>query len=585
MLVFRNFTIVAVSTLITVGFNLSANAEQLSYDRLSYSLPLDLLSTNKNVDSVSMFLNRVASEKKSSAIINSQSSWEIAQPVEPPNNNEKPPQPPTSNPNNNQPPTFPPTGNQQPNQPPTFPPTGNQQPNTPPTSEPNGNQPPVQPPQINFDPNNTDSLNPSDNPLLFPTQPEEVKINIDRGLTLKEAIDLALKNNKEVQAARVNVERSRYQLKEALAAELPVIDSEVQLTYNNGNSREDTTRLQSLVEMRYNVLTGGRRSAQIEIANKQIYFNQLELERIAEEIRFEAIRNYYDLQNADSQVEIEQAAIDDANQTLKDAKLLEQAGLGTKFDVLRAQVELDNAKQRLIRALAAQRTARRLLVQTLSLGQQVSITAADEIKPAGDWKLSLEESIILAYKNRAELEQFIVRQDVDKEQQKIELAAIKPQLLVFANYTILDSLENDSTDIQGTYSFGARMQWRLFDGGSANARAKQNEVQNNIDELRFANQRNQVRFEVERAYYSVLSNQENIQTADNAVKVATESLRLARLRFQAGVGTQTDVIQAQSELTTARGNYLRAITDYNKSLNELQRAVSNYPDGKLFEDI
>jgi OMF family outer membrane factor len=62
-----------------------------------------------------------------------------------------------------------------------------------------------------------------------------------------------------------------------------------------------------------------------------------------------------------------------------------------------------------------------------------------------------------------------------------------------------------------------------------------------------------------------------------------EALRLARLRFQAGVGTQTDVINAQRDLANARGRYLQAIVGYNQALNQIQRAVSNLPDNKLFE--
>ncbi|NQZ64794.1 TolC family protein, partial [Crocosphaera sp.] len=62
-----------------------------------------------------------------------------------------------------------------------------------------------------------------------------------------------------------------------------------------------------------------------------------------------------------------------------------------------------------------------------------------------------------------------------------------------------------------------------------------------------------------------------------------EALRLARLRFQAGVGTQTDVINAQRDLSQARGNFLQAIIQYNQSLNALQRSVSNFPDNRLFE--
>jgi outer membrane protein TolC len=79
------------------------------------------------------------------------------------------------------------------------------------------------------------------------------------------------------------------------------------------------------------------------------------------------------------------------------------------------------------------------------------------------------------------------------------------------------------------------------------------------------------------------ANKDNIDTARLAVTQAEESLRLARLRFQAGVGTQTDVINAQSALTQARGNLLTAIIEYNRSLAALRRAVSNYPDNRLFD--
>ena len=77
---------------------------------------------------------------------------------------------------------------------------------------------------------------------------------------------------------------------------------------------------------------------------------ELNLESVVEQNRFEASRDYYNLQDGDAQVEIQQAAVDDATQTLRDAQLLERAGLGTRFDVLRAEVELAQARQRVTTA-------------------------------------------------------------------------------------------------------------------------------------------------------------------------------------------------------------------------------------------
>ena len=128
---------------------------------------------------------------------------------------------------------------------------------------------------------------------------------------------------------------------------------------------------------------------------------------------------------------------------------------------------------------------------------------------------------------------------------------------------------------------GLNLQWRLFDGGAARAAANQAETDEEIAETQFADQRNQIRFAVEQAFFQLESNQNNISTARRSVELAEESLRLARLRFQAGVGTQTDVIEAQTSLTTERGNLLSSITDYNQSFADLNRQVSNTPDNGL----
>jgi len=56
-------------------------------------------------------------------------------------------------------------------------------------------------------------------------------------------------------------------------------------------------------------------------------------------------------------------------------------------------------------------------------------------------------------------------------------------------------------------------------------------------------------------------------------------LRLARLRFQAGVGTQTEVIDAETDLTRAEGNRVKAILDYNRAMASLQRATASFTAG------
>ncbi len=447
---------------------------------------------------------------------------------------------------------------------------------------------------------NTEELDPSANPLLFPTEPEEVEVKKVRAITLEQATEIALRNNKQLKIARVTLERFQADLREQQAALFPTLDlgfdyrivdsSSIELTNrgialsNQQANLGDTVseRLTGDLIFDYDIYTGGRRGALIRQAELRVRRAEYDIEIASADLRFDVADDYYILQNADARVEIEQASVRDAEQSLRDARLLEQAGLGTRSSVLQAEVDLANNVQALTRAIARQRIARRQLAQTLGVGQQVELAAADEIQEAGIWNINLEQSIVLAYKNRAELEQRLLDREIADEDREIALSVLRPQIGFSFTYDILDDLRDEFNGTDG-YTAALTFDWRLFDGGAAIARARRAEKDIELAELNFADQRHSIRFNIEQGFFNLQANKENIETTTKGIELAEENLRLARLRFQAGVGTQTEVINAQRDLTQARGNFLTAITEYNQSLNTLQRQVSNLPDSRLFQ--
>jgi len=440
------------------------------------------------------------------------------------------------------------------------------------------------------------NLNPSANPLLFPTKPEEVKIDLSQAISLQQAQALARRNNRQLQTTLLTLERTKASLREALAAEFPSVSVQSSLTRADSRSASSSnsinptitnnsdsvrTSFDNSLELSYNLYTGGQRPARIRAAEEQVRFQELEVERQSEEVRLNVTNAYYDLQEAGAQIDIARDAVRQAEQSLRDAQLRVEAGVGTEFEVLQAQVQLADAQQSLIKARSQQSIARRKLVQLLSLAQTVDVRAADPIEQAGDWNLSLEQSIILALKNRAELQQQLAQRNISEQQARVAIAGIKPQVSLFANYDVLDVFSDGRPAADG-FTLGARMQWNLYDGGASRARAEQQRVNQAIAETQFADNRDQIRFQVEQAFFNLNSNRQNITTASAAVEQATRSLELARLRFRAGVGISTDVITAQTELTRARVNQLTAVLDYNRSLASMQRAVSNLPSNNLF---
>jgi outer membrane protein TolC len=459
---------------------------------------------------------------------------------------------------------------------------------TPPPVE---NEQPAPSQPVDFPNNVANDLNPSPNPLLFPTQAEEVKVQGTQPISLSQALELAKRNNNDLQVSILQLERSKSVLREAQAAFLPSVDLSADITNSRSvgstlavdqarktnplvEDAPSNTAFSGTAQIRYDLYTAGRRNGAVKEAQERIRVQELDVERQSEEIRLNVARAYYDLQQADENVRISQSAVENAQASLKDAVALERAGVGTRFDVLRSQVNLANSQQDLTSAFSQQQIARRRLAPLLNLPQTASISAGDPVKLAGLWQHPLEQSIVLAYQNRPELQQNLAQRNISEAQRKQALASLGPQISLVGRYNLLDQFD-DGTSVSDGYSVGLQATLSLYDGGAAKARAAQSKTNIAIAETQFSEQRNQIRFQVEQAYSTQSSNLDNVQTSNVALEQAKESLRLARLRFQAGVGTQTDVINAENDLTRSEGNRIRAILDYNRALTELQRFVTS----------
>lgn len=419
------------------------------------------------------------------------------------------------------------------------------------------------------------------NDLNLPKTGAEIQITNNRALTLKEAIDIALQNNRDVRVARLTIARSQAAVSQAQAAQAVQIGLTGNLTEQGSpvlfdpqiaSTTSSGTSAAAKLSATYNIFTADRDASNVRAAQEQVSFDRLDLSRVEQQVQSNVVTAYYDLQAADASVLINQSAIKDAARSLSDARLQEKAGTGTKFDILSAEVQLGTANQNLTSALGTQQTTRKKIAQLLSVDNNTEFTAADRVQELGTWNYAIEDSVILAYKNRPEIQQPLVSRTIAEQRQIAAAAGDAPQVSLFGNYNLSKSLST-SVAAQDDYRVGLQLNWSFWDGGAASAGASQQQVSREIAENQFTTQRNQIRYDVERAYYSLDTNKKNILTSTQALKQAEESLKLARLRFQAGVGTQTDVITAQTNLTTARGNRVTAIVNYNRSLSSLRIAT------------
>ena len=442
--------------------------------------------------------------------------------------------------------------------------------------------------------------------LALPTTVQQVMIRELRPLDLREVENLAEVNNPNLKAIASQVEQAKSNLRAQISAWYPTITLNAQNapglfqaeSYNalpDGSFSQDGlsyTKLggaQATLGINW-ALINPQRVPQIAAARDEFEKAKNQYLIGLRELRLQAAQAYFQLQLADDRVRIGQESVRASLVSLRDARARFQAGVATKLEVLEAETQLARDQQLLTDALygpqaglltSGQATARRNLARLLNLPQNITPTAKEPLRPLGMWTPSLQESIIAAYAFREELSNAILDISASNSRANAALGAVQPFLNIFNNFSAerfaggatlgTNTVSWDDYQYQISNAVGLNLSWRLFDGGRAAAESRQFKQRAQENAFRFADQRDSVRFEVESSFNQLLSETRNIQTTSREVISTRESLRLARLRFQAGVSTQREVVDTQRDLTNAEVRYSQAVAQYNSSLAELRR--------------
>ena len=117
------------------------------------------------------------------------------------------------------------------------------------------------------------------------------------------------------------------------------------------------------------------------------------------------------------------------------------------------------------------------------------------------------------------------------------------------------------------------MSWSLWDGGTTSESVKVQEA--NLERYKEANYQimDSINLAVRQAYLNMKSAEQTISSTRVAVEQGQENFRIASLRYRAGVGTNLDVLDAETSLETARNNYVDALFNYNIAVATLENAM------------
>ncbi len=203
------------------------------------------------------------------------------------------------------------------------------------------------------------------------------------------------------------------------------------------------------------------------------------------------------------------------------------------------------------------------------------------LQALGSWTHSLVDTQKAALDYRKVIEQKLMDVKINEAQAQIELAVYRPtiQLVNSLLWTKQAGFTSQGPPwVQGARSdlwdASALLQITItgFDGGQARMSAEAARRRARAAEAAYQAAINQVRKEVETFHAQATQGREVVILSSERVKASSEALRLQTLRFTAGYGTVTDVVQAQQDLTQAVIGYVNDLADYNVALVSLARA-------------
>jgi outer membrane protein TolC len=264
-----------------------------------------------------------------------------------------------------------------------------------------------------------------------------------------------------------------------------------------------------------------------------------------------------------SRVELAQALYDQAAD-------LQKEGVGTGIDTLRANVELQNEKQRLIEAENQRDSSLFGLSKLLNIDPHQKIALADSLSYFETPQPDVEASIDLAVADRPEWKQLQAQEKFAKyEKQSIEYSRL-PSVRFDGNWDYLGSAINTGIP---TYMYEGSLNMPIFTGGRIKAEVVRAGLEIQKVQQQKIDLRNQIALDVKTSLLNLQSARSEVQVANLGIQLAKQEVDQAGDRFRAGVANNIEVISAQDSLSRANDNQIAALYRFNQARADFARAI------------
>jgi outer membrane protein len=330
----------------------------------------------------------------------------------------------------------------------------------------------------------------------------------------------------------------------------------------------------SMLSMQWSIYNGGRTGYGTEQAVEGAAAADLELEQTRQQVIAVTAIAYDGLLLAQARLQVIDQAITLAEAHLRLVTERYGAGLVVKSDVLRAQVRRMDLKQKRYAADSQVSVAIAALSQALGDPPERRYQPTDDLTMTTCKFRSLTDWVGMGLVQRPELKQMQKKEVIAEREMDIQHASHLPSIGLFGNYEINSEGFSDSA---GNYTVGAMIQVPIFSGFRDVSKVR--EARLAIEEVKASRHdlRSGIELEIRQAFHDACSANERIGVAESAVDLAEENRGIVADRYQNGLLTIVELLDAETTLEQARMNRFQALYDFRTAYVRLLLAAGAIP--------
>ncbi len=410
-------------------------------------------------------------------------------------------------------------------------------------------------------------------------------------LSLADTINIALRQNPNILRAQKDLEAAQGIVAQTRAIAIPKVQaagsySSVQSTdvdtprvaipdFNFGTEQAWASQIR-LVQSLYE---GGRILSSLRAARLTKERSLLMYQTVVADTVLEVQLAYYDVLLAVQEIVVQEKSVELLRSESADTKRRYEAGTVPQFSVLRAQVELANQQPRLIRAKNNLRIAKNVFANVLGFNipkdtvEDIPLNLAGKLE-AEPYQIDLSRAIALALERRTELESLRKARALRFEDIVSAKAGYLPSVRAYGGYEARSSIfASDLSFTVHGWMAGVQVTWALFDGLHTKGKVMEAKALYERAGIELDDTSRRIELDVRTAHSRFTESNEVLDSQTKVVEQAEEALRLASARYNAGTGTQLDVLSARTALTQAQTTQIEALHDFCAARARLDRAV------------